>query len=208
MRAIITCGPSYEPIDDVRRITNFSTGELGVRLANELIRAGFEVTCLKGAAATYAGPLEKGQFGMFNTNDDLRGWLHKLSAGQDVAAVFHTAALCDFKVKSVSDADGGEIHSAKIPSRSGSLTIHLEPATKVSRICGVCFPGARLSAGNMNWPARARMRWPPPGVRFARITRMPVCSTALLTVPGSPFARTRNGTASSNAPTSHRWFNF
>jgi phosphopantothenoylcysteine synthetase/decarboxylase len=48
MKVIVTCGPGYEPIDQVRRITNFSTGELGVRLCNELARAGFEVFCLKG----------------------------------------------------------------------------------------------------------------------------------------------------------------
>jgi phosphopantothenoylcysteine synthetase/decarboxylase len=27
MKVIVTCGPSYEPIDQVRRLTNFSTGE-------------------------------------------------------------------------------------------------------------------------------------------------------------------------------------
>jgi deoxyribose-phosphate aldolase len=32
MRVIVTCGPSYEPIDEVRRLTNFSTGELGTLL--------------------------------------------------------------------------------------------------------------------------------------------------------------------------------
>ena len=31
MKVIVTCGPSYEPVDEVRRITNFSTGELGVQ---------------------------------------------------------------------------------------------------------------------------------------------------------------------------------
>jgi len=29
MQVIVTGGPSYEPIDQVRRLTNFSTGELG-----------------------------------------------------------------------------------------------------------------------------------------------------------------------------------
>ncbi|HVY71907.1 MAG TPA: phosphopantothenoylcysteine decarboxylase, partial [Verrucomicrobiae bacterium] len=38
MKVIVTCGPSYEPIDEVRRLTNFSTGELGVLLAEELAR--------------------------------------------------------------------------------------------------------------------------------------------------------------------------
>jgi len=37
-KVIITCGPSYEPIDEVRRLTNFSTGELGVQLSDSVIR--------------------------------------------------------------------------------------------------------------------------------------------------------------------------
>ena len=47
-RVLITCGPAYAPIDDVRRITNFSTGELGVTLANAFATAGRKVLCFKG----------------------------------------------------------------------------------------------------------------------------------------------------------------
>jgi len=36
MKVIVTCGPSYEPIDQVRRLTNFSSRELGVHLSNQL----------------------------------------------------------------------------------------------------------------------------------------------------------------------------
>ncbi|MBV8532876.1 MAG: hypothetical protein JO207_03665, partial [Verrucomicrobia bacterium] len=36
MRIVITGGPSSEPIDRVRVITNQSTGELGVKLAQRL----------------------------------------------------------------------------------------------------------------------------------------------------------------------------
>src|SRR3989442_12116010 len=50
MKIVITCGPSFEPIDDVRRITNFSTGELGILLANRLSRDGHDVTLFKGMA--------------------------------------------------------------------------------------------------------------------------------------------------------------
>ena len=59
MQVIVTCGPSYEPIDRVRRLTNFSSGELGVHLSNQLARAGFEVFCLKGSGATYPSPAEQ-----------------------------------------------------------------------------------------------------------------------------------------------------
>jgi len=54
-KVIVTCGPSYEPIDQVCRLTNSSTGELGVHLSNHLARAGFEVFCLKGRARRIPG---------------------------------------------------------------------------------------------------------------------------------------------------------
>ena len=131
MKVIVTCGPSYEPIDQVRRLTNFSTGELGVHLSNQLTRAGFEVFCLKGSGATYPGPADHCHLSLFDTNDNLLELLEQTSAAHEIAAVFHVAALCDYKVKRVEDDQGRSCNSPKIASRSGALTISLESATKV-----------------------------------------------------------------------------
>jgi phosphopantothenoylcysteine synthetase/decarboxylase len=144
MKVIVTAGPSYEPIDNVRRLTNFSTGELGVLLANQLAQAGFEVFCLRGVAATYAGALENCCHLPFSTNDDLLAQLTGLSRAHDIAAVFHAAALGDFKVKSVEDAAGQRLDSPKIDSAGGALTIHLEPAPKVIGELRTLFPRATL----------------------------------------------------------------
>jgi phosphopantothenate---cysteine ligase (CTP) len=144
MKVIVTCGPSYEPIDQVRRLTNFSTGELGVHLSNELARAGFEVICLKGSGATHPGPAEQCQLSLFDTNDDLLGLLQQASETHEIAAVFHVAALCDYKVKRVEDDQGQSCDSPKIASRSGPLTISLEPATKVITKMRGIFPKSIL----------------------------------------------------------------
>lgn len=140
MKVIVTCGPSCEPIDEVRRITNFSTGELGVQLCNGPACAGFEVFCLKGTGATYPGPGEQCHLRLFDTNDDLLELLAQMSAANDIAAVFHVAALCDYKVKRVEDDQGRSCNSPKIASRSGALTISLEPATKVISNLRELFP--------------------------------------------------------------------
>jgi len=145
MKVIVTAGPSYEPIDDVRRLTNFSTGELGVLLANQLAQAGFEVFCLRGVAATYAGALEKNCRHLpFSTNNDLLAQLTDLSRAHDIAAVFHAAALGDFKVKGVEDARGQRLNAPKIDSAGGALTIHLEPSSKVIGELRTLFPRATL----------------------------------------------------------------
>jgi phosphopantothenoylcysteine decarboxylase/phosphopantothenate--cysteine ligase len=144
MKVIVTCGPSCEPIDEVRRITNFSTGELGVQLCNTLARAGFEVFCFKGSGATHPGPREQCHLSLFDTNDDLLELLTQTSASHEIAAVFHVAALCDYKVKGVKNDQGHACHSAKIASRSGALTINLEPATKVISKMRELFPASIL----------------------------------------------------------------
>ncbi len=140
MKVIVTCGPSYEPIDQVRRLTNFSTGELGVHLSNQLTRAGFEVFCLKGSGATHPGPGEQCHLSLFDKNDDLLELLKQTSEAHEIAAVFHVAALCDYKVRPVEDQYGQSCDSPKIASRSGALTVLLEPATKVISHLRDLFP--------------------------------------------------------------------
>jgi len=146
MKVIVTCGPSYGLIDQVRRLTNFSTGELGVHLSNQLVRAGFEVFCLKGSGATFPGPGGQCHLGLFNTNDDLLERLTQTSATHEIAAVFHVAALCDCRVRRVEDDQGRSCNSAKIDSRSAALTISLEPATKVIARMRQLFPESILEA--------------------------------------------------------------
>jgi phosphopantothenate---cysteine ligase (CTP) len=144
MKLIVTTGPSYEPIDEVRRLTNFSTGELGVRLANELSRAGFEVFCLRGVAATYPAELQSAHASPFTTNADLAGQLVRLAKEHEIRAVFHAAALCDFKVADVLGPAGPTPGMAKIDSRVEALSLRLEPAKKVLGELRTLFPAAIL----------------------------------------------------------------
>jgi phosphopantothenoylcysteine synthetase/decarboxylase len=144
MKVIVTCGPSYEPIDEVRRITNFSTGELGILLSDQLAQCGFEVFCLKGSGATFPGPGANCHLTLFGTNDDLSRILKQIGGSHEIGALFHVAALSDYRVKQVKDDEGHECHSAKIASRSGGLAIHLEPATKVINRLRSVFPASLL----------------------------------------------------------------
>lgn len=144
MNVIVTTGPSYEPIDEVRRLTNFSTGELGILLANQLAKSGCHVSCLRGVSATYSGAVENSLEIPFTTNDDLLAQLTRLGREQQIAAVFHVAALCDFKVKAVENATGEMLNSPKIDSRTDSLTLHLESARKLISELRTLFPQATL----------------------------------------------------------------
>ena len=55
-RIMITAGPTYEPIDPVRGITNLSSGKMGYALARAAWEAGAEVTLVSGPTALSAPP--------------------------------------------------------------------------------------------------------------------------------------------------------
>ena len=143
MRVIITCGPSFEPIDGVRRLTNFSSGELGLLLAAELSRAGHEVVCLKGEGAVSRVDPGGAQVISFSTNADLLARLRGIGAvGAD--AVLHAAALCDYEVKDVRDGDGSPVTAKKIPTLAGEVTLTLRPALKLLPALRAIFPAAKI----------------------------------------------------------------
>lgn len=143
MRVLVTCGPSFEPIDGVRRLTNFSTGELGLLLSAALSRAGHEVICMKGAGAVSRADAGGARIVEFSTNADLLGRMRELGAN-GAGAVFHAAALCDYRVKCVRDGDGATLKAEKLPTRAGELILTLEPTMKLLPELRGIFPGARL----------------------------------------------------------------
>jgi phosphopantothenoylcysteine decarboxylase / phosphopantothenate---cysteine ligase len=48
MKALVTAGPTQEPIDPVRFVGNHSSGKMGIAIADELAARGYEVTLVKG----------------------------------------------------------------------------------------------------------------------------------------------------------------
>ena len=144
MRVVVTCGPSYEPIDRVRRLTNFSTGDLGLLLASTLARDGHEVICLKGEGATSRADEGGAKVILFSTNEDLLREFETLAKAGGVGTVFHAAALCDYRVKTVRGTDGKSLTAAKLPTRDGELTLSLEPTVKVLPRLRALFPNARI----------------------------------------------------------------
>jgi len=137
MLALITCGPASAPIDRVRRITNFSTGEIGAALAGAFRREGFDVVCFRGEGASFPMPAEC-EVRPFATNESLAAGLQGLAAAPDV--VLHAAALSDFEVEGIEGADG----THKLSSRSGTIRLTLRPARKLLPELRGWFPNARI----------------------------------------------------------------
>jgi phosphopantothenoylcysteine synthetase/decarboxylase len=144
MRVLVTCGPGYEPLDAVRRLTNFSTGQLGLQLAGCLAAAGHQVVCLRGVGAT--SPLHPAgvELRPFTTNLDLASQLEAIRDAGGADAVLQVAALCDFRVAAVEQSGSVLANAGKICSRSGELLLRLVPAEKVLGRLRDWFPKARL----------------------------------------------------------------
>ena len=51
LRILLTAGPTREPIDPVRYLSNYSTGYMGAQLATEALRRGHRVTVVHGPTA-------------------------------------------------------------------------------------------------------------------------------------------------------------
>jgi phosphopantothenoylcysteine decarboxylase/phosphopantothenate--cysteine ligase len=148
MNCIVTAGPTCEPLDDVRRLTNFSTGRLGTELANFLTARGHRVTLFVSEAATYAGERRATAVKTFSTTADLRAKL-KAFSGKKVEAIFHAAAVSDFAFGQIfAETKSGEFAalkaSKKISTRKGSLLVELVPTPKIIAALRGWFPKAKI----------------------------------------------------------------
>ncbi len=91
---LVTAGGTIEPIDDVRHITNKSSGKMGISLADACAHRGAKVILLKTKNAVM--PRYPMAIHQFETAAELDGLLHKIIKRCDIC--FHTAAVSDFTV--------------------------------------------------------------------------------------------------------------
>src|SRR5207237_9846022 len=135
MKCLGTAGPTHEPLHEVRRLPNFSTGRLGTDFATFLTGQGHDVILLVGYYAVYHGDPKARIVETFTTTADLRARLQAFSS-PDVGAVFHAAAVSDFIFAGVwEQTDGGELvrrAERKIRARCGRLLAALQHAPKVN----------------------------------------------------------------------------
>ena len=184
MNCIVTAGPAYEPLDDVRRLTNFSTGRLGTELANYLAARGHNVVLLLGEQATYTGERHAQRAEFFSTTADLRAKLKALSA-KKADAIFHAAAVSDFSFGRIFAPDAAnklaEIKGRKISTRQGKLLVELLPTPKIIAELRGWFPRTKI----VGWKFEAD------GKRAEAIAaarrQLAECSTDLCVVNGPAY---------------------
>lgn len=98
-KIIVTAGPTIEPIDYVRYITNHSSGKMGYHIANEAKKRGAEVVLISGPVEPFKiSGIKKVNI---KTNLDLQREIE--NEFEDSDALIMAAAPTDYKVREVSD---------------------------------------------------------------------------------------------------------
>jgi len=93
MRILITAGPTREYLDDVRYLSNASSGRMGYSLAEAAMAAGHEVIVVSGPVDLK--PPANCEFHAVETTDEMRRACESVFSRCD--GVIAAAAVCDYK---------------------------------------------------------------------------------------------------------------
>jgi phosphopantothenoylcysteine synthetase/decarboxylase len=136
--ALVVAGGTEEPIDDVRAITNHSSGRFGAAIANELVNAGFQVTILASrrlrAHPSWMNP--KVSVLPFSSFQSLSELLEQTLAKTSPDLLFMAAAVADYSPipvdgKMSSDQDELVIRMKRNPKLLASLREKCGPGSLI-----------------------------------------------------------------------------
>jgi len=95
---LITAGPTREPIDPVRYISNRSSGKMGYAIAETALDAGHDVILISGPVNL--APPHKAKFISVSTSDEMFDAVHQYADSSDISVL--CAAVADYKPAQVS----------------------------------------------------------------------------------------------------------
>jgi phosphopantothenoylcysteine decarboxylase / phosphopantothenate---cysteine ligase len=124
-KVLVTAGPTYEAVDAVRFIGNYSSGKMGIAIAKELYHRGADVTLVMGPVAT--GFSENGiKLVKVTSAEEMYKACHKVFEKTDLAIM--SAAVADYRpvVKS----------KEKIKKKDAKLVIELTKTRDILQSLG------------------------------------------------------------------------
>lgn len=136
-KVLVTAGPTQEPIDPVRYISNRSSGKMGIALAEEFARRGAEVVLVSGPVSV---PVRAGGIRTVRvaTADEMyKACLREWPSAQ---ACVMAAAVADYAPASPAKA------KIKKEDRQGR-TLTLQPTTDILRAMGAAKKKKQVLAG-------------------------------------------------------------
>ena len=126
-KIMITAGPTYEKIDPVRFIGNYSSGKMGFALAEECARRGAEVTLIAGPVHIQS-PIVSSQCRLVRVESCEEMYQAATKAFPEQDAAILCAAVADFRPETVAEQ--------KIKRQGDDLVIRLKPNPDIAAQLG------------------------------------------------------------------------
>ena len=123
-KVMITAGPTYEKIDPVRFIGNYSSGKMGFALAEECLRRGADVTLVAGPVSLDCSPAIR----RINVESCEEMYQAATAAFASSDAAILCAAVADFRPANVADK--------KIKREKDDLELTLVPTHDIAAALG------------------------------------------------------------------------
>ena len=124
MTFLITAGPTREPIDPVRYISNRSSGKMGYAIAEAALDAGHDVILISGPVNL--APPRDAKFISVSASDEMFEAVQRHADEADVCVL--CAAVADYKPAQVSPV--------KIKKRADGISIELVPTRDILQSLG------------------------------------------------------------------------
>jgi phosphopantothenoylcysteine synthetase/decarboxylase len=125
VRFLITAGPTREPIDPVRYISNRSSGKMGYAIAEAALEAGHKVVLISGPV--HLAPPRNVKFISVSTSDEMFDAVHQHVDDADVCIL--CAAVADYKP--------AEVSPLKIKKSTDGMSLQLIPTRDILESLGL-----------------------------------------------------------------------
>lgn len=127
-KIMITAGPTYEKIDPVRFIGNYSSGKMGFALAEECARRGAEVTLIAGPVNCQLSSVNGQRIQRINVESCEQMYQAATEAFPKQDAAILCAAVADYRPEHIADQ--------KIKREGDDLVIRLKPTHDIAAALG------------------------------------------------------------------------
>ena len=124
MTFLITAGPTREPIDPVRYISNRSSGKMGYAIAEVALDAGHDVILISGPVIL--APPRDAKFISVSTSDEMFDAVHQHADSSDICVL--CAAVADYKP--------AEVSPVKIKKCAAQVSLELVPTRDILQSLG------------------------------------------------------------------------
>jgi phosphopantothenoylcysteine decarboxylase/phosphopantothenate--cysteine ligase len=136
-KILVTAGPTFEAIDPVRFVGNYSSGKMGVALADKLCERGAEVHLVAGPMSV---PIESDAgYNLYNVTSAEEMYQKSLELFPEMDGAILSAAVSDFTPK--------ESSNKKIKSKQEDLVIRLKPTKDIAAKLGQLKSGKQWLVG-------------------------------------------------------------